>query len=271
MAGLGRCRTSSTLLMRSWGSEASLRDGRFYALLMSSFWFLVPFGGWMLRLYLNKECHLQTSCSEWEAWTSALLEGTYSNLILVDLEHLGLPWRDGEHLRPSSLDCEDLQPPFAEVVVRLSLGSVLSIAPTLLETKSLPTLVEEWWNFKLSSSDWTDLRHDFLGACFHFLFFDIECLKPLRGEGEHLRSSLGGDLDLKVNSDASGGEITLGGVEVEHEFFLTFMEDVSPLLAEGTDLKASSSESEYLISPSGNGAWLAIFLVELEHLWLLLG
>ena len=37
------------------------------------------------------------------------------------------------------------------------------------------------------------------------------------------------------------------------------MEDVSLLLAEGNDLKASSSESEYLISSSGNGALLTIF------------
>ena len=98
------------------------------------------------------------------------------------------------------------------------------------------------------------MRHDSLGACFNFVFFDFKCLEPPRGEGEHLRSSLGGELDLKVNSDDAGGETLLGGVEVELVSFLTYMEDVSLLLAEGSDLKASSSESEYLISPSGNGA-----------------
>lgn len=97
------------------------------------------------------------------------------------------------------------------------------------------------------------MRYDSSGACFNFVFFDFECLEPPRGEGEYLRSSLGGKLDLKVNSDDAGGETLLGGVEVELESFLTYMEDVSPLLAEVNDLKASSSKSEYLISPSGNG------------------
>lgn len=102
------------------------------------------------------------------------------------------------------------------------------------------------------------MRQDSSESCFDFVFFDFECLEPPCGEGEHLRYFLGGEIDLKFNSDDAGGETLLGGVEVELESFLTYMEDVSLLLAED-DLKASSSESEYLISHSGNGACLGVF------------
>lgn len=56
-----------------------------------------------------------------------------------------------------------------------------------------------------------------------------------------------------------GFETCLGGVAVECEPFLKYMEDVSLLLVGVNDLKASSSKSKYLILHLRNEACFTIF------------
>lgn len=68
----------------------------------------VAFGFWSLLEYeclnsvFDKEHIRQPLCSEWETWTPPLIEGTCSNLILVDLEYLGILCEERENLKPSS-------------------------------------------------------------------------------------------------------------------------------------------------------------------------
>lgn len=93
-----------------------------------------------------------------------------------------MPWRGGGLLRPSSCDCEVPQAPFAESeVVKFLLVSILCFAFLLSDLQALTPILEEI----------------------------LECLQQSPREEEHLRPSLGGVLDLKLNFEDFKGELLL--------------------------------------------------------------
>lgn len=85
-------------------------------------------------------------------------EGTFFDVVLVDLDHLLSLLCGGGLLKTISRDLQDPRAPFTKTeVVRFLL--VLSFAPLLSDLQARTHILEEWQCFHPSSSDGTVFTH----------------------------------------------------------------------------------------------------------------
>lgn len=115
--------------------------------------------------------------------------GTCSNLVFVDVGCLGLPWGDGKHIWPSSLDREDLWPPLEMEGSIISCG-VAFIFGSLLDDECLDPIFDREDCLHCSCFEWeTEISVLLEGTCSNLVFIDLSCLGTPSGDEELLSHS----------------------------------------------------------------------------------